>query len=222
MVGDYMKISTIIKNRIEKYLIAVILIFILGVLPILYFYYTTILYRTWAEWFSKCAVMIPFFIIFLGGTVFFIVMIFKRPKKFNAILLEKKINKEGILELFFEVKGYQKQYLSCLVEKDNDFNVGEYYLLTIKEVFEMILYIEDNNNEKSNDTSFERIINHKDFPLYFGVLAVEFVLLFLIVLCIIGLILYPKYFYIYIIVAIILILTLFRVYILFKDKINKK
>ena len=215
-----MKVATINRGIFEKYFLAVFMVFMLGVFPILYLYYTTIIYRTWADWFSNCAILIPFFVVFLGGTIFFIVMSLKRPKKYTAVLLDKKINKNDNLALFFEVNGFKDKYMFCTVKKDNNFKVGDYYLLTIKEIFEMILYIENNNNEENEVTAFEKIINHKNFALYFGFIVCELILLSLVVLCIVGLVLYTKYFYYYIGVMAMLGLCIYKIYLLFED--NKK
>ena len=175
----------------------------------------------------KYNVLLVFALIFGLFGIYFLIHLIKRPKRYLAKLVDKKLEKYNDLEITymkFHTRGSTPDDVSeykCFTIGDNDLQIGNEFVLRIKEFNWEPKYIDKENNIfKVKETTPK-----KQKSLVF--LIVNIVFVSLLVMSIVGIILYPEYLYIYAIVAIISAFAIYKAFKGYKtykpeDKSNSK
>lgn len=160
----------------------------------------------------KYNVLLIFALIFGGFGIFFLIFLIKRPKRYLAKLVAKKLEKYKDLEITymkFTVKGNTPDDISeykCYTIGENDLQIGNEFVLKIKQFNWEPKYVE----KQGNNFKVKETLPKKQRSLVF--ILVNIVFVSLLVVSILGIIMYPEYLYIYAIVDIISIVAIYKAF----------
>jgi len=186
--------------------------------------------KSFIDLLSSFGIVLIFAIIFFGLGMYFVYALIKSPKGYKVKLVNKKIktyNGKQIIYMEFNIEedGEKEEdgegeeaFISadykCYTFEDNNLIVGNAYLLRIKEFNWEPKYVEEisNSYEQPKNKVASNLAKFTMSPVLFSV-----GLFFggLLLICILGIIMYPQYTSTYIILAIFCIVALF---IAFKKK----
>ena len=162
-----------------------------------------------------------FAIIFFGFSMYFIYALFKWPKGYKAKLVNKGIetyNDRQITYMEFNTEKEREQLedfvpsdYRCYTIGENNLIVGNDYSLKIKEFNWEPKFVEEINSSYGNSQNkvASKVPNMTMSPVFF---SVELIFSGLIILCILGIIMYPQYTSTYIIFGTFCGVALFRTF----------
>ena len=161
-----------------------------------------------------------FAIVFFITSIYLIFALFKKPEGYKVVLVEKKVqvykgktitymkfNQASGFETINKKKKRKWTDYACYTKGENDFIVNNTYILMIKEFDHNPRYICEINDGKikyKEDTIKDYLAS-----INYLWLIIKFILGGEVILCIIGLIKYPQYAAIYIIIGVFLSAGLF-------------
>lgn len=177
--------------------------------------------KSFVDALASFGTILLFAIIFFAFSLYFIYALIKRPKGYKAKLVNKKTeiyNGKQISYMKFSTQKERKQEedfilseYKCYTIGDNALIVDHDYSLRIKEFNWEPKYVEEINNlsENSKNKVASKVPNKTVIPVFFSVGLIFGGLLFL---CILGMIIYPQYIPIYVIVGIFSGIALFMTF----------
>ena len=146
-----------------------------------------------------------FAIIFFGFGMYFIYLLLKKAKDYKVKLINKKIETykgKQITYMEFKMEKAKEQEedfiptsYKCYTIGENNFVVGNAYILKIKEFNWEPKYVEEINDSSENKVA-SKGSNMNLFPIFW---AIELIFGWLILLCVLGIIMYPQYKFTYVI-----------------------
>ena len=163
---------------------------------------------------SSYGVALFFSILFFGFGTVVIVFLFKKPKAYKFKLVKKKsesYNGQKITSMKFESKKNGEKYeYSCYSIGDNNLVEGYDYVLKVKQYNWEPRYVEELSDKyKFDDGQVEDKTSKITIsPVYY---ALEFAVAGIVVLCILGMIFYSKYFFTYLVVLSIMVIVLYKI-----------
>lgn len=174
------------------------------------------------EWLKERILLIPVVLIFLFSTIFMSIMALKKPIKIVGTLIEKTVTSDGSNLMRFSFSDVKNMEVICFTKESNSFLVNKEYIVYIMHSNLVVISIEELSESyvKEDLSGIDKIVYNVNFPIYYAAICVLFPLLFMIIVSVIGIFLYPKYTLVYIIVALMLISIMLRVIILFKSKLK--
>lgn len=170
---------------------------------------------------ASLGITLVFAIIFFGFGVCFVYALIKRPKGYKAKLVNKKVetyNGKQITYMEFNTEKEREQeedFISadykCYTIGENNLVVGNDYSLKIKEFNWEPKYVEEINNsyEQTKNKVANKVPNMTLSPVF---LAVGLIFGGNLLLCILGIIMYPQYTSTYIMVGIFFGVALFMTF----------
>lgn len=175
--------------------------------------------KSFIEILENFGIELIFSIIFFGIGTCFVYFLFKTPKKYKVKLVNKKIetyNGEQITYMEFmefelpkAQKGNSNCYsYSCYTKGENDLIVGNDYVLRIKQFNWEPKFVEKLDSCFKNKIAFN-LPNRTLTPIF---LIFGLIFFGLLCLCILGIITYPKYMHIYVLVGIFSLVALFMAF----------
>lgn len=177
--------------------------------------------KSFVDTLASFGIILVFAIIFFGFSMYFIYILFKRPKGYKTKLVNKKIetyNGRQITYMEFNAEKEREQeedFISsdyrCYTIGENNLIVGNDYSLRIKEFNWEPKFVEEINNsyERTKNKVASKDHNMTTFPAFFPVGLIFGGLIFL---CILGIIMYPQYTSTYIIIGIFFGAALFMTF----------
>lgn len=174
----------------------------------------TIIYLSGKPFNEKMA-SLGILLLFSGLLIFMDILLIcsfiKKPKGYIAKLISKKTenyNGQQITYMEFNVTTDPKQQVrmqtkyKCYTIGDNNLNVDDYYILVIKEINWNPKYVEEINNYHKNlqPEPVEKFFSKNSVTMLISGGSVPIIFL---ILCILGIFMYPRYTYAYIVIGII-------------------
>lgn len=164
--------------------------------------------KSFIEVLESFGIALVFAIIFFGFGMYFIYMLLKKPKGYKAKLVSKKnetYNGKQITYMKFNTekeKEQEEDFISadykCYTIGENNLVVGNDYLLKIKEFNWEPKYVEEIKYSCENKVT-SKILNMTLTPV---LIALGLIFGWLLFLCLLGIIMHPKYTSTYIVVGI--------------------
>lgn len=170
---------------------------------------------------SSFGIELLFAIIFLVFSIYFIYALIKKPKSYKAKLVNKIVetyNGKQITNMQFKTEKEKEQeedfipsIYNCYTIGENNLIVGNYYSLKIKEFNWEPKFVEEINNsyENSKNKVTTKVPNMNMSPVFF---SLGLIFSGLILLCLLGIIIYPQYIITYIIFGIFCVVALFKTF----------
>ena len=221
IIGDNMKVYMRNKDLTSSIGTALSL-FVLLLIPILIIVFKYIELGSFKLLLEKHGSAFPFIIVFIVFDLYVLFAIFKPARKYVGKLLNKEevtIKGKTCYLLTFEVEELYLREMYCYTKKENPFEVGKKYNMTIKELNWRIKKVDTEVvTEEKEQTELSRIINHPLTPVTISMLMAGFIFGSFILLCLIGLIFYTDYALFYILTMVIMGGGLFIVIKTLKEK----
>lgn len=141
-------------------------------IPVLYMFFsklfTDLSLDNFMYTFEEYGIMVLFSLVFFSFDVYFVYLLFKRPKKYLATLTSiHQSASQNITSMTFITKGHKERY-KCYADGIYNLEKGQEYVILIKEFNHHIRYVEDVSINQKENVSEEGIgITIK--PIIFGI-----------------------------------------------------